>query len=71
MRIAAKGFKKSTNKHSLLALHREHAGLHKRVASRLGIDASYVSRVASGERVSARIMQALLSDLSRLHNRES
>jgi transcriptional regulator with XRE-family HTH domain len=69
MGTPAKTLVKSTDKDALLGLHQEHAGLYRRVASRLGVDASYVSRVASGERASARIMQALLSDLSRLHKK--
>ena len=71
MSTPPKSLIKSTNKHALLGWHREHVGLYRRVASRLGVDASYVSRVANGERVSSRIMQALLGDLSRLHKKEA
>ena len=33
----------------------------------LGVDASYVSRVASGQRVSEKIERALVSELERIH----
>jgi hypothetical protein len=42
-------------------------GLYKRVALRLDVDSSYVSRVAMGTRRSERIMQALIADLSAIH----
>jgi hypothetical protein len=51
----------------LLRLHRRHMGLYKRVALRLDVDSSYVSRVAMGTRRSERIMQALIADLSAIH----
>lgn len=38
-------------------------GIYKRVASRLGCDPSYVSRVARGERTSETVSQALQSEL--------
>ena len=40
-------------------------GIYSRVARRLGIDRSYVSRVAKGERRSAEIESALVSDFDR------
>ena len=67
MTTPAKRSKKSTKTPNLLTLHRDHAGLYKRVASRLGVDASYVSRVANGERKSASIMHELRTELSRLY----
>jgi transcriptional regulator with XRE-family HTH domain len=39
-------------------------GLYARVASRLNVDPSYVSRVARGERTSAEILQALDHEMS-------
>lgn len=41
-------------------------GLYHRVAKRLGVDASYVSRVARGQRRSAEVSQALLNEIERL-----
>ncbi|HEX6505789.1 MAG TPA: hypothetical protein VF011_21310 [Terriglobales bacterium] len=51
---------------SLLRKHRLHAGLYARVAKRLRIDMSYVSRVANGKRTSERIMSAILEELRRI-----
>jgi transcriptional regulator with XRE-family HTH domain len=48
----------------LLKLHRLHEGLYARIARRTGVDASYVSRVARGERRSPKISTALLADLA-------
>jgi hypothetical protein len=52
---------------ALLAWHRQHEGIYARVARTLGVDASYVSRVASGQRQSAKIERALVSELERIH----
>ncbi len=41
-------------------------GLYSRVASRLKVDRSYVSRVARGERHSKEIEQALSSEFNRI-----
>lgn len=40
-------------------------GLYTRVARRLGLDRSYVSRVARGERKSAQVESALISEFER------
>ena len=52
---------------ALLAWHRLHEGIYARVARSLGVDASYVSRVASGQRQSQTIEHALVSELQRIH----
>jgi len=52
-----------TSDESLLRLHRLHEGLYARVAERLGVDPSYVSRVARQERTSIHVKAALLADL--------
>jgi len=52
---------------ALLAWHLLHRGVYARVARRLKIDASYVSRVAAGDRDSARIRKALLDELERIN----
>jgi len=41
-------------------------GLYRRVADKLGVDPSYVSRVARGERRSPKIEASLNSEVSRL-----
>jgi hypothetical protein len=51
---------------ALLAWHRQHEGIYARVARSLGVDASYVSRVASGQRQSEKIERALVSELERI-----
>lgn len=55
------------NGNALLAWHLLHRGVYARVARKLGIDASYVSRVAAGQRESDRIRKALLAELERIH----
>jgi len=51
---------------ALLEWHRLHAGIYARVARTLGVDASYVSRVANGERQSSKIELALVTELRRI-----
>lgn len=41
-------------------------GLYKRVADRLGLDASYVSRVARGERQSETVENGLRNELHKI-----
>ena len=41
-------------------------GVYSRVARRVGVDPSYVSRVARGERVSVKVEKALLAELHRV-----
>jgi hypothetical protein len=47
----------------LLKAHRLHDGLYRRVAKKLGVDPSYVSRVATGKRNGVKIRRALLDEL--------
>ncbi len=54
----------TTQRKYLLKLHRLHEGLYARIARRTGVDASYVSRVARGERRSPKISTALFADLA-------
>jgi transcriptional regulator with XRE-family HTH domain len=54
----------TTQREYLLKLHRLHEGLYASMARRTGVDASYVSRVARGERRSPKISTALLADLA-------
>ena len=46
-------------------------GLYSRIARRLGVDRSYVSRVAKGERHSPQIEQALTNEFDRLQENEA
>lgn len=50
----------------LLSKHRLHDGLYARVAKKLGLDPSYISRVAKGERTSERILNAIVAELRRI-----
>lgn len=46
--------------------HTLYRGVYRRVAEQLGVDPSYVSRVARGERVSAEIQKFLTAELNRI-----
>lgn len=52
---------------ALLKWHRMHHGIYARVARRLEVDPSFVSRVANGERNSDSIEHALVSEIVRIH----
>jgi hypothetical protein len=54
------------NKDSVLKRYRLYRGLYARVARPLGVDRSYVSRVARGERRSPPIEAALKKELRRI-----
>jgi transcriptional regulator with XRE-family HTH domain len=49
-----------------LKWHRLHLGLYARVAKRLHVNPSYVSRVARGKRQSDDVKKALLQELGRI-----
>jgi hypothetical protein len=53
----------------LLRRHRLHEGLYARVAKKLRLHPSYVSRVLKGERKSDRIMSAVITELRRIEGR--
>ena len=57
------------NAQYLLRKHRLHAGLYSRVAKKLGLHGSYISRVARGERTSKRILSAIVAELRRIEQR--
>lgn len=50
-----------------LKWHQLHLGLYARVAKRLSINPSYVSRVARGKRQSDDVKKALLHELARIN----
>ena len=52
----------------LLLCHKRHLGVYQRVAKDLGVDPSYVSRVANGARNSEKIKRALLGELVRIQS---
>jgi hypothetical protein len=51
---------------TLLSAYVEQRGLYARVAKQLGLDPSYVSRVANGKRRSKRISLAIEVELSKM-----
>jgi transcriptional regulator with XRE-family HTH domain len=51
---------------NLLQLHQLHLGLYARVAEKLRVNPSYVSRVANGKRQNEEITAALLNELRKL-----
>ena len=51
---------------ALLKAHRLHAGIYRRVATKLGVDPSHVSRVAVGEREEPEIRRAILDELRKI-----
>jgi transcriptional regulator with XRE-family HTH domain len=53
---------------ALLKAHRLHAGVYRRVADKLGVDPSYVSRVAAGKRKGPDIQRAILDDLRKIQH---
>lgn len=66
MRMGTNGDKKNTSTKSELNRHQLYRGIYSRVAKQLGIDRSYVSRVASGERSSEKVEAALKRELARI-----
>ncbi|HZR31901.1 MAG TPA: hypothetical protein VFA76_08620 [Terriglobales bacterium] len=55
-----------TTKNRELARYAQYRGLYARVARKLKVDRSYVSRVARGERRSKRVSEALKVELKRI-----
>jgi hypothetical protein len=54
------------DREELLRRHRLHEGLYARVAKKLRLHRSYVSRVVRGQRQSERIMAAVVAELRRI-----
>jgi hypothetical protein len=50
----------------LLKRHLLHRGIYVRIAKKMRVDASYVSRVASGERKSTKVKRAVIVELERI-----
>jgi len=51
---------------TLLEWHKLYAGLYSRVGRQLGVDPSYVSRVAHGKRHSQKIERKLKAEIARI-----
>ena len=64
--VVRKSNSRSEPLRQLLRKHRLHHGVYVRVAKRLGVDTSYVSKVASGKVSSREIRRALLEELQRI-----
>ena len=45
----------------------EYRGIYNRIANQTGVDPSYVSRIARGERTNAQVETALMKEVTRLH----
>jgi hypothetical protein len=46
----------------------EYRGIYNRIAAQMGVDPSYVSRIARGERSNDLVQTALLKEVNRLHH---
>ncbi|MCU1285796.1 MAG: hypothetical protein JWO13_2146 [Acidobacteriales bacterium] len=57
---------KNTSTNPVLIRPALYRGIYSRVARQLGIDRSYVSRVASGQRRSPEVEAALLKEIKRI-----
>ncbi|MCU1310542.1 MAG: hypothetical protein JWO20_1667 [Candidatus Angelobacter sp.] len=60
------GDSRDTSINPVLVRHSLFRGIYSRVARQLGVDRSYVSRVASGERRSVKVEAALLKEIKRI-----
>jgi hypothetical protein len=50
----------------LLNRHLRHRGIYVRVATKMNVDPSFVSKVASGTRTSKKIQRAVIAELKRI-----
>jgi transcriptional regulator with XRE-family HTH domain len=57
---------KANYENALLKAHSLHAGIYRRVADQLGVDPSFVSRVARGKREQPKILRAILDELHKI-----
>ena len=55
----------------LLKRHLLHRGIYVPIAKKMRVDASYVSRVASGERKSTKVERAVIVELERIEASQS
>ena len=66
MRMGTNGDKRDSSTNGAFNRLQLYRGIYSRVAKQLGIDRSYVSRVASGERRSEKVEKALLREIERV-----
>jgi hypothetical protein len=59
---------KTAYEEALLAAHKLHDGVYRRVAKKLGIDPSYVSLVATGKRQGETVRRTLLDELHKIQS---
>jgi len=64
--VMRKGNPRTDSLRQLLRKHRLHDGVYVSVAKRLGVNPSYVSKVATGKVTSREIRRALLEELQRI-----
>ena len=65
-RTVTKRAKAQANVGSLIRRHRLHEEVYARLAQKLGVSPSYISRVASRDGKSNRILKALVAELRRI-----
>jgi hypothetical protein len=53
--------------HHVAHLVSEYRGIYNRIAAQMGVDPSYVSRIARGERTNEMVKAALIKEVNRLH----
>lgn len=56
----------NNNINAMLARHSLYRGIYSRVAKELGLDRSFVSRVANGQRHSPKVQAALIKEIKRI-----
>lgn len=56
----------NTSINAMLARHSLYRGIYSRVAKELGLDRSFVSRVANGQRHSPKVQAALIKEIKRI-----
>jgi hypothetical protein len=67
MRKNLNGNGKGNGSKDIAHLVSEYRGIYNRIAIQTGIDPSYVSRIARGERTNVQVEAALMKEVTRLH----
>jgi DNA-binding transcriptional regulator YdaS (Cro superfamily) len=66
MKATAKNLTDGSKKRALLRWHKLHTGVYDRVARKLGVHPSYVSKVIAGRRSSDKVETAVMAELNRI-----
>jgi DNA-binding transcriptional regulator YdaS (Cro superfamily) len=66
MNRIVKNATEASRKKALLRWHKLHAGVYDRVARKLGVHPSYVSKVIAGRRSSDKVEMAVIAELNRI-----